>query len=380
MILYLIYKSPLHNMQPLPSDLYNYNILLRLPIKDIYRFCLAGKTNYAYCDDVVFWRRYFKDMSHKNIQKIIKNAANEQLFSFVNFMCENYAKMNILLDIRTLVYSYYYFAQQNNKYATQYLYNYLKNKYAGKTFPKILYKRKIYESLHEYTLSRYGLDLVLPSDIHKILKSLKTVVTLFKAISINANKKSINHITTIYTKLYKKVYPKYIAEYIVENTNDINWINILQINISTRLFDNLLTEIFGYLVYIGYDVSPIILPPTVNTYKLVIFIQNCDYDSYISVFGDNKIPALEYYNLIFRSKYVYKIYSRDGVNIRLLLDSYTILSPEETVTEILKFNKPVEESLDSFVNIASDAILSGYNNWGEHMIDIINNMMANKEI
>ncbi len=119
-------------MENLPSDVFHHHILFDLPIKEIYRYCLASAANNNdYCNNTTFWRNYLNNKSHTSIQSIIKHAAEQKLFGFVKFVCENYEKINIKIDLRTIIYCYYYFAENNNVVAMRYLYGYIPSKQPG---------------------------------------------------------------------------------------------------------------------------------------------------------------------------------------------------------------------------------------------------------
>ncbi len=373
-------------MENIPTELYHENIFLSLPIDSIYNICSAQKVNYKYCDDVLVWRKYFMGISHMKVQDVVKNAAKKGIFRFIKFLCENYQIIEIFLDVRTLTYCYYYFAERNNLMAVDYIYDYLITKYGNKKAPILKYNSSEdededdsddEEEEHEKNDDAYGVgNKSLPVKIYNELKNLKKLTKIIVSIA----EKVDDSIKLLYAKL--NLYDEYIAEYIVESNPDYDWSNLIKpslfpLNKVAKIsYFAIVRSIFAYLVRTNKKlVVNKILDMEINEALLIhlkeltlkqTFIKNCSYKWYIEEYGEKVFtPAPEG----FRSKQLFKLYWEKLVikKISILTYGYQILSADEMITYVKQLTTDAWGEIFYITEWIRNSRKLGYTYWAEEI-------------
>ncbi len=353
-------------MENLPSDVLNYNLLLNLSVDEIYSFCLAGKANYAYCDSTNFWRNYFHKMSHSRIQKIVKSAAKKKLFGFIKFVCENTSAINLFLDLRTINYCYYYFAEQNNEAAVHYLYNYMINNYIdennpdGRSIENMLLKYRIDENI----IIRYdNLDL------------LKAMVNKLTANNVDI---TMNLLSKLWQLLNNSYYTDYIIDYIMKDYNINHSIVLLRICLNiihnmtnSNQYYDIFVQLIAYMIRKNEDrvinlVKNEFSEPEIKIY----FIENINYGRYIDIFGEIPFVVRNMRPQMFRDKRILDLYMK-GNDLEYLTYAYKLISPEHVFNYITLSKKVYRDKIDLMKDLVYHSKTDGYTYWSNIMADIL---------
>ncbi len=368
-------------METTPSEIYQYHILNDLPIEAIYQFCFATKQNKKYCDDMTFWQKFFANKSHTKIQALIMNAAKRGIFTFIKMVCENHELFNIFLDLRTLNYSYYYFAERDNLDAMEYLYSYMKENDGD-------LRGDDSSDSDSYSDGEYSPpSIVVMQRNSKLLKKLGGMV---RKMNIN----TVAAMAASYAKLIVYIYPEYIAEFLVTKYAANDWTTIIknrenikssnQFDDPASTYHDLIFEIFAYLVrnnkreQVDKIINKIINHFEYN-FLFRIFIENCDYNWYNELYneisGINKDNIDKYMDALpkaFRDKKVFEIYWAPNKRNAYLHKAYLFLSPKRTLRHLreLKINNKKSFARD----IISFARIDGYSYWANIMTNLMENM------